>query len=150
MGSFVDTFIKRPVFATVLILVMVVLGVAGYGKLGVDFFPNIEFPIVTVTTILPGASPREVESEVTDPIEEALSTIAGVDEIRSTSAEGYSMVVVLFDLETNADVGPRRSATRWTSRSATCPKAWNRPRWAASTLRPRRCSTSRSPPPTTP
>jgi hydrophobe/amphiphile efflux-1 (HAE1) family protein len=105
MGSFVDTFIKRPVFATVLILVMVVLGVAGYGKLGVDFFPNIEFPIVTVTTILPGASPREVESEVTDPIEEALSTIAGVDEIRSTSAEGYSMVVVLFDLETNADVG---------------------------------------------
>lgn len=105
MGGFVDIFIKRPVFASVVILVMCVLGVAGYTKLGVDFFPNIEFPVVTVTTILPGASPREVETEITDPIEESLSTIAGVDEIRSTSAEGVSIVVVLFNLETNADVG---------------------------------------------
>ena len=103
MGGIVDTFIKRPIFATVVILVLCVLGLVGYSKLGVDFFPNIEFPMVTVTTILPGASPREVETEISDRLEETLSTIAGVDEIRSTSAEGISLVFVVFDLEVNSD-----------------------------------------------
>jgi HAE1 family hydrophobic/amphiphilic exporter-1 len=103
MGGIIDTFIKRPVFATVVILVLCVLGIAGYSKLGVDFFPNIEFPMVTVTTILPGASPREVETEISDRLEESLSTIAGVDEIRSTSAEGISLVFVVFDLDVNSD-----------------------------------------------
>ncbi|MFN7142575.1 MAG: efflux RND transporter permease subunit [Myxococcota bacterium] len=105
MGGIVDTFIKRPVFASVVILVLCVLGIAGYFRLGVDFFPNIEFPVVTVTTVMPGASPREVETEISDPIEESLSTIAGVDEIRSTSAEGVSIVVVMFNLEVDADAG---------------------------------------------
>ena len=103
MGGIIDTFIKRPVFASVVILVLCVLGLAGYSKLGVDFFPNIEFPMVSVTTILPGASPREVETEISDQLEETLSTIAGVDEIRSTSAEGISLVFVLFDLEVDGD-----------------------------------------------
>ena len=75
MGGINDTFIKRPVFASVVILVLCVLGLAGYSKLGVDFFPNIEFPMVSVTTILPGASPREVETEISDQLEETLSTI---------------------------------------------------------------------------
>ena len=105
MGSIIDTFIKRPVFASVVILVLCVLGIAGYFRLGVDFFPNIEFPVVTVTTILPGASPREVETEITDPIEESLATIGGVDELRSTSAEGVSLVVVSFNLDVDADAG---------------------------------------------
>jgi hydrophobe/amphiphile efflux-1 (HAE1) family protein len=103
MGGIIDTFIKRPVFASVVILVLCVLGLAGYSKLGVDFFPNIEFPMVSVTTILPGASPREVETEISDQLEETLSTIAGVDEIRSTSAEGISLVFVVFDLEVDGD-----------------------------------------------
>ena len=103
MGGIIDTFIKRPVFASVVILVLCVLGIAGYSKLGVDFFPNIEFPMVSVTTRLPGASPREVETEISDRLEETLSTIAGVDEIRSTSAEGISLVFVLFDLEVDGD-----------------------------------------------
>jgi HAE1 family hydrophobic/amphiphilic exporter-1 len=103
MYGFVDTFIKRPVFASVIILVMLVLGIAGYANLGVDFFPNVEFPVVTVTTRMPGASPREVETEISDHLEQSLSTIAGVDEVRSTSAEGVSIVAIVFDLEVNGD-----------------------------------------------
>jgi HAE1 family hydrophobic/amphiphilic exporter-1 len=78
-----EVCVKRPVFATVLILILSVVGIAGYQKLGVDRFPKVEFPIITVTTRLPGAGPHEVESEVTDRIEEAVSTLSGIDELRS-------------------------------------------------------------------
>ncbi|MBN9161854.1 MAG: efflux RND transporter permease subunit, partial [Myxococcales bacterium] len=86
--------IQRPVFATVLMLVLVVLGGAAYGKLGLDQFPNVDFPIVVVTTTLPGSSAEEMESDVSDKIEGAVNTISGIDELRSTSSEGVSIVVV--------------------------------------------------------
>lgn len=101
--SFIEVFVRRPVFSTVIILVMVVCGVAGYGQLGVDYFPNIEFPFVAVTTRLPGASPREVESELSDKLEEAVATTAGIDELRSASAESVSQVYVSFDLGVDPD-----------------------------------------------
>ena len=79
-----------------LVLFLVVLGLDAYRKLGVDFFPKVEFPVVTITTTLRGAAPEEVETQVTKRIEEAINTISGIDELNSTSAEGISLVAVMF------------------------------------------------------
>jgi HAE1 family hydrophobic/amphiphilic exporter-1 len=96
--------VRRPVFATVLILTIVVVGLVGYKSLNVDRFPNVDFPIVAVITRLPGAAPEEVETELTDKIEEAVNTISGIDELRSTSTEGVSQVFITFLLDKNVDV----------------------------------------------
>ena len=99
----VDLCIRRPVFATMLIAFLVALGAFSYRKLAVDLFPNIDFPIVTVTTTLKGASVEEMESGVTKPIEEAINTIEGIDELRSVTKEGLSHVAVIFVLERNRE-----------------------------------------------
>jgi HAE1 family hydrophobic/amphiphilic exporter-1 len=95
--------VRRPIFATVLILVIVVVGLVGYGKLNVDRFPNVDLPVVSVTTLLRGAAPEEIETELTDRIEEAVNTISGIDELRSTSTEGVSQVFITFLLDKNVD-----------------------------------------------
>ena len=97
--------VRRPVFATVIILVFGVIGVFSYFELGVDRFPKVEFPVVVATTTLPGASPEQIETEVTDKIESAVNTISGIDELRSASVEGVSQVIVTFVLEKDVDVG---------------------------------------------
>ncbi|MFQ5666915.1 MAG: efflux RND transporter permease subunit, partial [Candidatus Binatia bacterium] len=99
----VDLCIRRPVFATMLIAFLVALGAFSYRRLAVDLFPNIDFPIVTVTTTLKGASVEEMESGITKPIEEAINTIAGIEELRSVTKEGLSRVVVIFVLERNRE-----------------------------------------------
>lgn len=99
-----DISIRRPVFATMLILSLVVLGLVSFTRLGVDLFPKVEFPYVSVTTTLPGASPDTVETEVTDLIEEELNSISGLRQMRSTSAEGVSIVTLEFELEEDADI----------------------------------------------
>ncbi len=96
--------VKRPVFATVLSLVIIVVGLVFYRQLGVDQFPKIDFPVVVVTTVLPGAAPEDVETDISDRIEGAVNTIAGVDELRSNSSEGVSQVIIQFVLEKNVDV----------------------------------------------
>jgi hydrophobic/amphiphilic exporter-1 (mainly G- bacteria), HAE1 family len=96
--------IKRPIFATVLILLVSVIGMFGYSKLGVDRFPKIDLPIITVTTRLNGAAPEDVETEITDKVEEAVNTISSIDELRSVSAEGVSQVFITFLLEKDVDV----------------------------------------------
>jgi hydrophobic/amphiphilic exporter-1 (mainly G- bacteria), HAE1 family len=96
--------VKRPVFATMFILSFVVLGVFSYTQLGIDQFPKIDLPTVTIQTTLPGASPEEVESQITKPIEEVINTISGIEELRSTTLEGVSLVVVQFVLDRDADV----------------------------------------------
>ncbi|WP_438033790.1 efflux RND transporter permease subunit [Sorangium sp. So ce204] len=96
--------VKRPVFASVLMLVIVVLGVAGYTRLGLDQFPDIDVPYVVITTRLDGAAPEEVEAEISDRIEGAVNTISGIEDLRSTSSQGVSQVVVGFVLEKDADV----------------------------------------------
>jgi HAE1 family hydrophobic/amphiphilic exporter-1 len=103
MQKLAEICINRPVFATMLISSLVVLGAFAYFNLGVDLFPKAEFPIVTITTVLPGASPEEVETEVTKRIEEAVNTIEGIDELRSVSAEGVSQVFVTFVMERDLD-----------------------------------------------
>jgi len=96
--------VKRPVFATVLILLVCVIGATGYFQLGVDRFPQVDFPSVVVVTRLAGAAPEEIETEITDKVEEAVNTISGIDELRSTSSEGVSQVFVTFALEKDVDV----------------------------------------------
>src|SRR5262245_24249731 len=96
--------IRRPVFATMLIMALVVLGLDAYRKLGVDLFPKIDLPVVTITTTLRGAAPEEVETQVSKRIEEAVNTISGIDDLRSTSAEGISIVAVQFVLEKDPEV----------------------------------------------
>src|SRR5919205_3817405 len=96
--------VRRPVFASVLILSLAVVGAFAFGQLGIDQFPAIDFPTIVVTTRLPGAAPEQVETEITDRIEEAVNTISGIDQLSSTSAEGVSTVVVGFRLEKNTDV----------------------------------------------
>ena len=99
-----DISIRRPVFATMLIMGLVVLGVISYPQIGVDLFPKIEFPMVNITTTLRGASPEIMDIDVTDKIEEAVNTINGVKTIASTSIEGVSRVIVEFVLERDIDL----------------------------------------------
>src|SRR5687768_1696519 len=104
--------VRRPVFASVLILSLTVVGAFAFGQLGVDRLPTVDFPTVTVTTRLPGAAPEQVESEVTDKIEEAVNTISGIDQLNSNSAEGISQVIVTFRLEKSADVAAQEVRDR--------------------------------------
>ncbi len=91
--------IKRPIFATVMMLALVTLGIFSYRRLPVDMFPDVEIPVLSIITKYPGASPETVEREVSKRIEEAVNPISGVKHVVSTSREGVSNVVVLFQLE---------------------------------------------------
>lgn len=96
--------IRRPIFTWVLVSAPVVLGLVSYFKLGVDLFPKVDFPVVSVSANLPGASAEELETTVTKLIEEAVNSVSGVDELRSTTREGVSTVTVQFLLEKNGDI----------------------------------------------
>jgi HAE1 family hydrophobic/amphiphilic exporter-1 len=97
--------VKRPVFAMMLILAFVVAGIAAFPQLGVDRFPNMDLPTVYVRTTYPGAASTEVESEVSQVIEDAVATVAGIDELRSISRDGQSFVIVTFTLDRDPDAG---------------------------------------------
>ena len=97
-----DTSIKRPVFATMFILSFVVLGLVSMTRLGIDLFPAVDFPFVNISTVYPGASPEEVETLVTKPIEDAVAGIEGVKRVESNSSEGFSRVGIEFKLGLDA------------------------------------------------
>ncbi|MFM1908546.1 MAG: hypothetical protein RLZZ591_2223, partial [Pseudomonadota bacterium] len=99
---FTRVSLQNPVFATMVMLALVVLGLFSYQRLKVDQFPNINFPVVVVTTEYPGASPEIVESEVTKKIEESVNSIAGISALTSRSYEGQSVVIVEFQLQMDA------------------------------------------------
>jgi HAE1 family hydrophobic/amphiphilic exporter-1 len=122
MKKLAEICIQRPVFATVLILSLVVVGIFAYMSLGVDRFPKVDFPMVTVSTRLIGAGPEEMETEVTDKIEEAVNTISGIDQLISTSSEGVSVVNVMFDLEKDGDVAAQEVRDRVSAVLAQLPK----------------------------
>lgn len=94
-----DVSIKRPVFATMMIASLVVLGLFAFTKLNVDLYPEVDIPYVIITTVLPGAGPEQIETDVTKLVEDAVNPIGGVDHIESYSQEGVSIVVVGFKLE---------------------------------------------------
>jgi HAE1 family hydrophobic/amphiphilic exporter-1 len=102
--SLADICIRRPVFATMLIAALVVLGMFSYSGLSVDLYPNVDIPTVTVTTTLKGSSVEEMETAVTKPIEDTISTIDGIDELRAVIKDGISVITVQFILEKSADV----------------------------------------------
>lgn len=97
----IDIFIKRPVFTTMLVMLLVVFGVSSYPTLGVDLYPDVEFPIVLVSVNYTGASPEEMESLITKPIEDAVSSVAGIKTLSSVSREGVSQTTIEFELGTN-------------------------------------------------
>ncbi len=94
-----DLSIKRPIFAAVMMLSLVTLGVFSYRRLSVEMFPNVEIPVISIITTYPGASPEAVEREVSKPLEEAVNQVAGVKHVVSISREGVSTVVAEFRLE---------------------------------------------------
>src|SRR5215217_6955266 len=104
MQKLAEICVRRPVFATMLILSLTVVGFFSYKSLGVDLFPKIDLPTITVTVVNPGAGPQEIETEITDKVEGAVNTISGIDELRSTSVEGVSQVFITFLLDKNADI----------------------------------------------
>lgn len=95
--------IRRPVFVLMLLLALIVLGLISYRRLPVELFPNVQFPFVTVITAYPGAGPEEVETLITKPLEEQLSSLTNVRRVFSTSQEGASIVGIEFNLGTNLD-----------------------------------------------
>ncbi len=113
-----NTSIKRPVFATMFILSFVVLGIVSMTRLGVDLFPDVSFPYVNIATVHPGASPEEVETLVTKPIEDAVAGIEGVKRVESNSNESFSRVGIEFNLGVDpqgaaAEVREKVSAVRF-------------------------------------
>jgi hydrophobic/amphiphilic exporter-1 (mainly G- bacteria), HAE1 family len=113
--NFSDICIRRPVFTWVLVAIPVVLGIVSYFEMGVDLFPKVDFPVISVSAALPGASAEEMESAVTKPLEEALNTISGIDELRSTTREGTATVVIRFVLQKNGDVGAQEARDKISS-----------------------------------
>jgi HAE1 family hydrophobic/amphiphilic exporter-1 len=103
MQKLAEICIRRPVFAAMIILALVVVGAASYSRLGVDRFPSVDLPTVSVRTTLPGSSTEETEAEISQPIEEAVNTVDGIQELRSVSSGGTSFVIVTFNLDRNID-----------------------------------------------
>lgn len=99
-----DFCIKRPVFTTVLMLSLVLLGVMGYTRMGVDLMPDFDVPVASVTVTYVGADPEVIDQDVTDTIEEQVGTLEGIKSINSSSYEGYASIVVEFELNRNIDV----------------------------------------------
>ncbi len=99
MQKLAEICIRRPVFATMIVLSLVVVGAAGFFRLGVDRFPSVDLPTVSVRVGLPGAAPEEVESLVTQQVEEVINTVDGISELRSVSGQGTSLVMATFKLD---------------------------------------------------
>jgi len=100
----VEVSVRRPVLTVMLILVFVIIGLYSYRRLTIDLFPKVDLPMITITTIYPGAGPSVVESQVTEKIEDELSTVSNVDTIDSVSMEGVSVIYVEFELGVDIDI----------------------------------------------
>lgn len=125
--SISEICIRRPVFTWVLVAIPVVMGLVSYLDLGVDLFPKVDFPVVSVTANLPGTGAEEMESSVTKIIEEAVNTISGVDEVQSRTREGFTSVVVQFTLEKNGDVGAQEVRDKVSSITKQLPQGMEPP-----------------------
>jgi hydrophobic/amphiphilic exporter-1 (mainly G- bacteria), HAE1 family len=104
MHKLAEVCVRRPVFATMLVLALTVVGVFAYFSLNVDLLPKVDLPTVSIRVSNPGAAAEDVETEITKRIEDAVNTISGIEGLKSTSVEGLSRVTVSFELEKNGDV----------------------------------------------
>lgn len=98
-----EVCVRRPVFALTLVVALIVAGLAAYQQLGIDRFPKMDLPTVIVTTTYMGASPVEIETEITQVLEDSVATVAGIDELRSLSREGNSLLMITFNLDRDVD-----------------------------------------------
>ena len=112
MHKLAELCVRRPVFATMLVLSLTVIGIFSYLELGVDRLPDVDAPFVTVIVSNPGAAAEQMETEVTKKIEDAINTISGIDSLSSTSVEGLSQVMVEFCSRKTGMSPHRKSATR--------------------------------------
>src|SRR5262245_38605983 len=101
--NFTTLFIKRPVMTTLVMIGILVFGVVAYRQLPVSDLPNVDFPTITVTATLPGTSPQTMAATVATPLEKSFSSIAGIDNMTSTSSLGQTQIVVQFALDRNID-----------------------------------------------
>lgn len=120
--------VRYPVFTWVLVLSLGVFGIASIGGLGVDRFPKVDFPAIVVTTVLPGASPEQIETEVTELVEEQLNSIAGLDELTSNSYEGFSVIIARFDLDKDIGEASEEVRDRVARVASTLPEGADPPR----------------------
>lgn len=98
-----DVSVRRPVFAAMMIAALVVFGLISYPRIGVDLFPNVDFPVITATVVYPGADPETMEDKVAEPIEEAVQSVSGIDALTSVSQESVTQVIIQFELEVPVD-----------------------------------------------
>lgn len=120
--SLANLSIKRPIFITCVIFLMLVLGYISFKKMPVDLFPNVEFPIVLVTIPYPGAGPSEIETLISKPVEEEISTLPGVKHLYSTSQEGFAIITAEFNLETDIKYAEQKIKDRIASVKSKLPK----------------------------
>jgi HAE1 family hydrophobic/amphiphilic exporter-1 len=113
--------IRRPVAATVMVGALVVFGAIGLRRLGVSLYPDVDYPIVTVSTIWQNARPEEVDNEITDRLEDAVSGVSGIRHVSSQSLPGRSQITIEFQLEKNVDVAA--CATKISARLRRLPEA---------------------------
>lgn len=113
--------IKRPVFISCVFFLMLIVGAMSFGKLGVDLFPNVTFPVIGVTTTYPGAGPLEIETLVSKPIEDSLSGLSGLKSLKSINKEGFSQVIIEFTLETDLQYAEQQVRDRLTSARSKLP-----------------------------
>lgn len=125
--NFVDISIKRPIFITCLVVVMLAVGYWCMSNLGVDLFPNVTFPVVTISTPYPGASPNEIETLVSKPIEDELSTVSGIKRLSSNNSEGISVVIAEFTMETDVKYAEQQIRDRVASARRKLPKDIDEP-----------------------
>ncbi|MBN8554520.1 MAG: efflux RND transporter permease subunit [Deltaproteobacteria bacterium] len=119
--------IKRPIFITCAFILMLAIGGLSLLKLGVDLFPNVSFPVVFIQTVYPGASPNEIETLISKPLEEEISTVAGIKTVRSINREGLSQVVAEFTLETPIRDAEQQIRDRVSSARSKLPKDIDEP-----------------------
>jgi HAE1 family hydrophobic/amphiphilic exporter-1 len=119
--------VSRPVFATMMMLALVVFGLFSFQRLGLDQYPSVDVPVVVVMTSYPGATPETVETEVTKPVEEAVNAISGLDYVSSTSYEGRSVVVAFFKLEVAGSVAAQDVRDRVSPLEAQFPSGVDKP-----------------------
>src|SRR5207302_1947777 len=104
MHKLAEVCVHRPVFATMLVLALTVIGAFSFTSLGVDLTPKVDLPTISVIVRNPGSSPEQIETEITKKLEGAVNTISGIEDLRSFSSEGVSTVTISFSLDKNGEV----------------------------------------------
>ena len=102
--SVTELSVKRPTLVVMVVALAIGMGLMGYLNLGANLFPTVNIPIVSVSDIYVGAGPEEIEKEILKKVEDAVSSISGIDKIRSTAVEGYGVVLIQFTMSTNSNI----------------------------------------------